>query len=265
VADRPAVAPDRVISVVDPDARHAHKTVHRRQDGFKAHVAVRARTPVWSPPADCPRPPAPTAATRRSGSTCSPTTRARAGAADSAYGSGAPGHADQPATTPIKPIRRGRPCRLHRRRLHHRPHRRHVTCPNGLTRDQPDGTGRSAACRLSLRRGAHPPSGGHVKAHEHDTAARRPAARARPTPSPQPNRQHRPMVERSIAWLVRGGNRKAPLPRHRANDLWLHHRLAGLNLRRLLNLGSPAARSLGTGLTVRRSAQTSRPALQTVP
>ena len=32
------VAPDRVISVVDPDAWHAHKTVSRRQDGFKAHL-----------------------------------------------------------------------------------------------------------------------------------------------------------------------------------------------------------------------------------
>jgi hypothetical protein len=39
------VAPDRVISVLDPEARHAHKTVHRRQDGFKAHVAV-DRLPV---------------------------------------------------------------------------------------------------------------------------------------------------------------------------------------------------------------------------
>jgi len=38
------VAPDRVISVVDPEARHAHKTVHRRQDGFKAHVAVEPDT-----------------------------------------------------------------------------------------------------------------------------------------------------------------------------------------------------------------------------
>ena len=38
------VAPDRVISCVDPDARHAHKTVHRRQDGFKAHLAVEPDT-----------------------------------------------------------------------------------------------------------------------------------------------------------------------------------------------------------------------------
>ena len=33
-------APDRVISTVDPEARHAHKTRERRQDGFKAHVVV---------------------------------------------------------------------------------------------------------------------------------------------------------------------------------------------------------------------------------
>ncbi len=38
------VAADRVISTVDPDARHAHKTVHRRQDGFKAHLAVEPDT-----------------------------------------------------------------------------------------------------------------------------------------------------------------------------------------------------------------------------
>src|ERR1700710_1704453 len=38
------VAGDRVISTVDPDARHAHKTVHRRQDGFKAHIAIEPDT-----------------------------------------------------------------------------------------------------------------------------------------------------------------------------------------------------------------------------
>ena len=40
------VASDRVISVVDADARYAHKTVHRRQDGFKAHVAVEPETGI---------------------------------------------------------------------------------------------------------------------------------------------------------------------------------------------------------------------------
>jgi hypothetical protein len=58
------------------------------------------------------------------------------------------------------------------------------------------------------------------------------------------------MVERSIAWLVRGGNRKVRYRGIVNNDLWLHHRLAGLNLRRLLNLGPrPPARNLGAGLT----------------
>lgn len=34
------VAKDRVISTVDPDARHGHKTSARRYDGFKGHAAV---------------------------------------------------------------------------------------------------------------------------------------------------------------------------------------------------------------------------------
>ena len=34
------VAKDRVISTVDPQARHGHKTVHRGFDGYKGHVAV---------------------------------------------------------------------------------------------------------------------------------------------------------------------------------------------------------------------------------
>lgn len=34
------VAPDRVISTVDPQARHGHKSMARRFDGYKAHLAV---------------------------------------------------------------------------------------------------------------------------------------------------------------------------------------------------------------------------------
>jgi hypothetical protein len=44
------------------------------------------------------------------------------------------------------------------------------------------------------------------------------------------------MVERSIAWLTRGA-RRLRYRGTRANDQWLHHRVAALNLRRLLNLG----------------------------
>jgi hypothetical protein len=38
------VAPDRIISTVDPEARYAHKTQARQQDGFKAHVVIEPDT-----------------------------------------------------------------------------------------------------------------------------------------------------------------------------------------------------------------------------
>ena len=37
-------APDRMVSVIDPESRHVHKTVHDYRDGFKAHVAVEPDT-----------------------------------------------------------------------------------------------------------------------------------------------------------------------------------------------------------------------------
>jgi len=45
------------------------------------------------------------------------------------------------------------------------------------------------------------------------------------------------MVERSIGWLVAGGNRKVRYRGVTKNNAWLHTRSAALNLRRLLNLG----------------------------
>jgi hypothetical protein len=77
------------------------------------------------------------------------------------------------------------------------------------------------------------------------------------------------MVERSIAWLVRDGNRKIRYRRIANNALRLHHRLAALDLRRLINLGlhqqhrsfalarqarrAPPRRSLGNVSSSRRS------------
>src|SRR3981081_1609168 len=87
------VARDGVVSTVDPDARHAHKSVHRRQDGFKAHLAVEPDTGIIT---DC-------ALTKASGLAADgrPVSEARTGLqlldgedspvrvlADSAYGSG---------------------------------------------------------------------------------------------------------------------------------------------------------------------------------
>jgi transposase len=39
---RQGVAPDRVISTVDPDARHGHRSRHDRYDGYKVHLSTDA-------------------------------------------------------------------------------------------------------------------------------------------------------------------------------------------------------------------------------
>ncbi len=45
------------------------------------------------------------------------------------------------------------------------------------------------------------------------------------------------MVERSIAWLVAGGNRRVRYRGIEKNNAWLYNRSAALNLRKLLHLG----------------------------
>ncbi len=50
-------------------------------------------------------------------------------------------------------------------------------------------------------------------------------------------RRWRPMVERSIAWLVTHGNRRVRFRGVERNQLGLSNRVAALNLRRLVNLG----------------------------
>ena len=49
-------------------------------------------------------------------------------------------------------------------------------------------------------------------------------------------RRWRPMVERTLAWLVRPGRRVAYRGTAR-NRIWLAHRAAAINLQRLINLG----------------------------
>lgn len=80
-------------------------------------------------------------------------------------------------------------------------------------------------------------SGRSSTLHPHDALHRAHRVRAADPDFQTIYRRHRPMVERSIAWLVAGGNRRLRFRGTRANDLWLHHRVAGLNLRRLLTLG----------------------------
>ena len=50
-------------------------------------------------------------------------------------------------------------------------------------------------------------------------------------------RRWRPMVERSLAWLVADGCRRVPYRGIERNELWWSLRVAAVNLRRLLALG----------------------------
>ena len=65
---------------------------------------------------------------------------------------------------------------------------------------------------------------------------RSPRRRCHRPPRPS-DRQHRPMAERSIAWLTRNKARRVPYRGVAANHLWLTTRAAAVNLTRLTNLG----------------------------
>jgi hypothetical protein len=115
-----------------------------------------------------------------------------------------------------------------------------ATCPNGVTR-RITGTRTvifGAACRgCPLRsRCTTSKAGRTLHLHEHEALLRAARRQAETVEFQTIYRQHRPMVERSIAWLVRG-NRKLRYRGVAKNDHWLHHRAAALNLRRLIALG----------------------------
>jgi hypothetical protein len=115
-----------------------------------------------------------------------------------------------------------------------------ATCPNGLTR--PISRTRrvtfGAACRgCPLRaRCTTATDGRSLQIHPHDALQRAQRAAASDPGFQATYRRHRPMVERSLAWLTRG-HRRAPYRGIAKNDAWLHLRTAAVNLRRLLNLG----------------------------
>jgi hypothetical protein len=72
--------------------------------------------------------------------------------------------------------------------------------------------------------------------HEHDALQRAQRARAADPAFQATYRRHRPMVQRSLAWITRG-NRHLRYRGIARNDAWLHLRVSAINLRRLLHLG----------------------------
>ena len=73
--------------------------------------------------------------------------------------------------------------------------------------------------------------------HPHEQELRAARRRAMTRSFQQSYRRWRPMVERSIAWLVADGCRRVPYRGIARNDQWWSLRVAAVNLRRLLVLG----------------------------
>jgi len=242
------VAADRVISVTDPEARHVHKTVHHRQDGFKGHVVVEPDTGLF---------------TNAKLAKASGTDNAEAVIGlellkgedpglevlgDTAYGTGEAraaladaGHTAIIKPGPLRPAVDGG-FTLDDFTVDETAGT--VTCPNGVTRRITPSRAvvfgvACTGCPLRARCTTSK-TGRTLQVHPRDALLRQARRQWRDDQHLRDTyRQHRPMVERSIAWLIGPKGRCRKL-RHRGltnGDLWLHLRIAGLNLRRLLNLG----------------------------
>jgi hypothetical protein len=237
---------------VDPEARHAHKTRERRQDGYKVHVKVEPDTGIIT---GCALTPA--AGPEYSDAAVGIELPAEETdpvevLGDSAYGTGELlaavaecGHTAIIKPWPLRPAVEGG-FTLDEFTVDEASGT--VTCPNQITR-LITGTRRvifGAACRdCPLRpRCTSSARGRTLNLHPHDALQRAHRVRARDPEFQAVYRGHRPMVERSISWLIASRNRRLRFRGTAANDLWLHHRVAGLNLRRLLALG--LTRSSGT-------------------
>lgn len=242
------VAPDRVISTVDPETRHAHKSRAKKQDGFKAHIVIEPDTGLVTA----------AAVTKAVGQANSDAARGAELIAadtsigeepvevlgDSAYGSGemlaaltAAGH-----EAVIKPPPLARPVpggfTIDDFTVDHTA--KTVVCPAGQTRTitAKGNVTFGVICRdCPLAGRCTTAKGGRsMTITAHDQIKREHRAAAADPDFQAVYRQHRPMVERSIAWMTRDA-RRVPYRGVAKNNAWWNTRAAGINLKRLLNLG----------------------------
>ncbi len=257
------VAPDRVISVVDPDARHTRKSPEQRRDGYRAHVAAEPETGIITDEA----------LTKAAGTENSDpavaerflaaeTTNTTPGGqhatadddrtpewyGDSAYGTGdlrdAIAKAGHLAVLKPKPLRPAVAGGFTVDDFTVDQAAGTVTCPNAITRPI-SATGvatfgaRCRACPLR-RRCTTSKTGRKVVPHGHDALLRQARRRWADDPDLRERyRRHRPNVERVISQLASRGGRRLKL-RYLGvanNNAWLKRRTAALNLRNLTGRG----------------------------
>jgi hypothetical protein len=236
------VAKDRVLSTVDPQARHTRKTSAHKRDGYKAHVAAEPESGLFT---ECEltaagAPDGPAGVELLDGE--EPGLEVLG---DSAYGGGA----TRAALTAAKHVQRIKPLPLAaavpdgftKHDFTIDPQAGTVTCPAGskapITASGQASFARHCA-RCPLRRRCTTASGGRtIQVHPHEDELRAARRRATTRSFQDSYRRWRPMVERSIAWLVADGCRRVPYHGIERNQVWLSVRVAALNLCRLLVLG----------------------------
>jgi hypothetical protein len=250
------VAPDRVISTVDPDARHTRKSPEARRDGYRAHLVAEPATGIITDEALTKA-----AGTENSDAGVAEKFVATDAATDDAgdagvrewYGDSAYGTADlrgaitdagQDAVIKPRPIPAAVAGGFTVDDFTVDEAAATVTCPAGNTR--PITKARNVVfgalcrdCPLAARCTTSK-SGRTLSLHERDDLLRR--ARADWAAKPglrQQYRTFRPNVERVISQIASRGGRRLKL-RYRGtekNHAWLTHRTAGLNLRNLIGRG----------------------------
>jgi len=270
------VAPDRVISTVDPDARHTRKSPEARRDGYRAHVAADPETGIITDEAltkaagtensDAAVAETFLAADRADTEDAKDAARHQGGGADgeknttreegdtrewygdSAYGTGdlrgAIDDAGHDAAIKPKPLQAPVPGGFTVDDFTVEEQSGTVSCPAGHTRplSRTRIASFGALCRgCPLReRCTTSKTGRKIVLHHRDDMLRQ--ARRDWAGDPQLRaryRTFRPNVERVISQLASRGGRRVKL-RYRGtakNNAWLTRRTAGLNLRNLLSRG----------------------------
>jgi hypothetical protein len=262
------VAPDRVVSTVDPDARHTRKSPEARRDGYRAHLAAEPDTGIItdeqltkaagtenSDPALAQHFLANDTANSNNSAdnkvedehdSDTPTRREWYG--DSAYGTGdLRGDIDDAGHEAVikpKPLQSPVPDGFTVDDFVADEAAGTVTCPAGNTR--PISTTRVATfgslCRnCPLReRCTTSKTGRKIVLHERDDLLRKARRDWKNNPDLRERyRRHRPNVERVVSQVASRGGRRLKLRYHGTarNNAWLKRRTAALNLRNLINRG----------------------------
>jgi hypothetical protein len=243
------VAPDRVISTVDPEARHGHKTAARGFDGYKGHVALDPDSELVTATAVTPGNAGDAAVATELLAQDLPGDVPLTVYADAAYGSGALLEALEAADATVR-VKVQPPVapagRFTKDDFTIDPGTGSVTCPAGVSvalRPRRDGALASfgiacAACPLAARCTTDR-RGRTISVGPHEAALGRARAASRDPAWKADYRANRPKVERRIAHLMRrrhGGRRARVRGRTKVGaDFAL---LAGaVNLARLAVLG----------------------------